>query len=166
MVKKKGVKDRFELNVNDTEAEINPVLSYYLKDLYGIELPDFIDLETSSIEELVQSIKNQISLGGTGIDLRWRDKPKIQLIHKLAKRNFKLKKRKLSNRNSGLSTRSYDYSYDAQNVKPLGLLFSITLLPKSITSSSISLMRISTHIVILLLQSAAAVFIIPIMMEM
>ncbi|MEO9888623.1 DUF4011 domain-containing protein, partial [Nonlabens ulvanivorans] len=130
LVKKKGVKDRFELNVNDTEAEINPVLSYYLKDLYGIELPDFIDLETSSIEELVQSIKNQISLGGTGIDLRWRDKPKIQLIHKLAKRNFKLKKRKLSNRNSGLSTRSYDYSYDAQNVKPLGLAIFNNLIAK------------------------------------
>ncbi|WP_245910883.1 AAA domain-containing protein [Nonlabens arenilitoris] len=130
LVKKKGVKDRFELNVNDSEAEINPVLSYYLKDLYGIELPDFIDLETSSIEELVHSIKNQIALGGTGIDLKWRDKPKIQLIHKLAKRNFKLKKRKLSNRNSGLSTRSYDYSYDAQNVKPLGLAIFNNLIAK------------------------------------
>ena len=130
ITKKKGIKDKYELTVNDTEAEVNPVLSYYLKDLYDIDLPDFVDLETSSIEELVQSIKNQISLGGTGIDLQWRDKPKIQLIHKIAKRNFKLKKRKLNNRNSGLSTRSYDYSYDAENVKPLGLAIFNNLIAK------------------------------------
>ncbi|MDP5078261.1 MAG: AAA family ATPase, partial [Nonlabens sp.] len=112
------------------EAEINPVLSYYLKDLYNIDLPDFVNLETSSIEELVQSIRNQISLGGTGIDLQWRNKPKIQLIHKLAQRNFKLKKRQLSNRNAGLSTRSYDYSYDAENMKPLGLAIFHNLIAK------------------------------------
>ena len=121
LTKKKGIKDKFELTINDSEAEINPVLSYYLKDLYDINLPDFINLETSSVENLVQSIKNQISLGGTGIDLHWRDQPKIQLIHKIAKRNFKLKKRKLNNRNSGLSTRNYDYSYESDNLKPLGL---------------------------------------------
>lgn len=130
LVKKKGIKDRFELTINDTEAEINPVLSYYLKDLYNIDLPDFLNLETSSIEELVQSIRNQISSGGTGIDLQWRNKPKIQLIHKLAQRNFKLKKRQLSNRNAGLSTRSYDYSYDAENMKPLGLAIFHNLIAK------------------------------------
>jgi len=130
LTKKKGIKDKYELTVQETEAEINPVLSYYLKDLYDIDLPDYIDLESSSVEELVQSIRNQISMGGTGIDLQWRDKPKIQLIHKIAKRNFKLKKRKLINRNAGLSTRSYNYSYDSENMKPLGLAIFNDLIAK------------------------------------
>ncbi|OUS16529.1 DNA/RNA helicase [Nonlabens dokdonensis] len=130
LTKKKGIKDKYELTINDTEAEINPVLSYYLKDLYDINLPDFVNLETSSVEDLVQSIRNQISLGGTGIDLQWRDQPKIQLIHKIAKRNFKLKKRKLNNRNSGLSTRNYDYSYESDNLKPLGLAIFNDLIAK------------------------------------
>lgn len=130
LTKKKGVQDRFELTVNDTEAEINPVLSYYLKDLYDIDLPDYIDLESSSMDELVQTLRNQISMGGTGIDLQYRDKPKIQLIHKLAKRNFKLKKRKLSKRNAGLNTRSYNYSYDTENIKPLGLAIFNDLIAK------------------------------------
>lgn len=166
LVKKKGVKDRFELNVNDSEAEINPVLSYYLKDLYGIELPDFIDLETSSIEELVQSIKNQISLGGTGIELKWRDQPKIQLIHKLAKRNFKLKKRKLSNRNSGLSTRNYDYSYDAQNVKPLGLAIFNNLIAKKHNELEYIINEDINPYSDLAVAERRRSFIIPIMMEM
>ena len=121
IVKKKGIEDQYILQFSSTEAEINPILSHYLKDLYGIALPDYIDLETSSVDELVQSIEQQIALGGTGITVEWRKKPKIQLIHSIAQRNLSLKNRKLRNRTSKLNLRSFHYSYQQEDFQPLGL---------------------------------------------
>ncbi len=119
--RKKGLNDRFELSVEDTEAFVNPVLSYYLKDLYNIELPDFVDLSTTSIEDFIQSIKQQIAEGGTGITLEWRKKPRLQLIHSIAKKNFSLKNKNLTNRGRGLHLKSFNYSYDTGSFQPLGL---------------------------------------------
>lgn len=121
ITRKKGVQDQYTLVVSDTEAEMNPVLSYYLKDLYDITLPDFVDLEASSIESLISSIESQIAAGSSGIKLEWRKQPKIQLIHTVAQKNFNLSNRKLVNRTSGLNLRSFDYSYDQENFQPLGL---------------------------------------------
>lgn len=121
VVKKKGVEDQYFINFTSTEAEINPILSYYLKDLYDISLPDFIDLETNSIQELVESIKAQIAKGGTGITLEWRKKPKIQLIHSIARKNFNLKSKKLANKSKGFNLSSFSYSYENTDFQPLGL---------------------------------------------
>jgi superfamily I DNA and/or RNA helicase/predicted DNA-binding WGR domain protein len=121
LVKKKGVRDQYDLKYETTEAEINPILSHFLKDLYSIDLPDFIDLETTSIEDLVKSVQAQIAKGGTGIILEWRDKPKIKLVHSIAKRNYNLKSKKLSNRSRGLNLRSFNYSYNQKDFRPLGL---------------------------------------------
>lgn len=120
VVKKKGVEDTYTLKFSTTEAEINPILSNFLKDLYDLELPDFIDLENTSISELIESIQTQISQGGTGIQLNWRQKPRIQLIHKIAKKNFNLKNKHLHKRSQGMSFNGYNYSYDKENFKPLG----------------------------------------------
>ena len=132
LVKKKGVEDRYQLEVTTTDAEINPVLSYYLKDLYNIELPDFIDLKESSLEDLIGNIRNQILNSGNGVELQWREKPQIQLIHKAARRNFKLKKRKLNRRTSNLNLRQFDYSYKEDDFKPLGIELFKTLVHKKI----------------------------------
>ncbi|MDH3975436.1 MAG: AAA domain-containing protein [Deltaproteobacteria bacterium] len=121
VIKKKGVEDQYTLNFSDGEAEINPVLSHYLKDLYDIALPDFIDLETTSIEDLVASIEKQIAIGGTGIRLKWRQKPRIQLIHSIAKKNFSMESKKLEKRSRGLNLRSFSYSYNKDDFQPLGL---------------------------------------------
>lgn len=121
IVKKKGVKDRYVLSFNSTEAEINPVLSNYLKDLYDIELPDFVDLEANSMQELVQSLQKQIAAGGSGVALEWRNKPKIKLIHSIAKRNFGLRNQRLLKRTAGLNVRNMQYSYADDEFYPLGL---------------------------------------------
>ena len=121
VTKQKGVEDQYAIKFISTEAEINPILSYYLKDLYDITLPDFVDLETTSIEELVESIEAQIAKGGTGITLQWRKKPKIQLIHSIAKKNFNLKNKKLANKSRGFKLSSFSYSYDNSDFQPLGL---------------------------------------------
>ncbi len=121
VTRKKGIQDQYSLVVSTTEAEVNPVLSYYLKDLYDITLPDFVDLESSSIDALISTIETQIAAGSSGIKLEWRKRPKIQLIHSVAQKNFSLSTRKLVNRASGLNLRSFDYSYDQEDFQPLGL---------------------------------------------
>ncbi|MCH2206070.1 MAG: DUF4011 domain-containing protein [Lentisphaerales bacterium] len=132
VVKRKGVEDQYVVNFTSTEAEINPILSFYLKDLYNISLPDFIDLETTSIEELVESIEAQIAKGGTGIKLEWRKKPKIQLIHSIAKKNFNLKNKKLANKSRGFKLSSFSYSYENADFQPLGLqIFNDLIRPKN-----------------------------------
>ncbi len=121
IVKKKGVKDQYTLEFSSSEAEINPILSYYLKDLYGIELPGFIDFSTTTIEQLIATIQTQISSGGTGITLNWLKQPQIQLIHSIAKRNFSIKNKRLKNRTLNLNIQSFNYSYSNENYEPLGL---------------------------------------------
>ncbi|GAB1263794.1 AAA domain-containing protein [Aurantivibrio infirmus] len=121
IVKKKGVEDQYFLEFPETEAEINPILSNYLKELYDISLPDFVDLDNSSIEELVASIETQIAKGNSGIRLDWRKKPRIQLIHSIAKKSFNLKNKKLANRSRGLDLRSFSYSYRSEEFQPLGI---------------------------------------------
>ncbi len=121
IVKKKGVNDRFELLVEDSEAMVNPILSFQLKDLYGINLPDFVDLSNTSIEDLIKGLEHQIAEGGTGITIEWRKKPRLQLIHSIAKKDFNLKNKNLKNRTSGLQLRSLNYSYSQDNYQLLGL---------------------------------------------
>lgn len=121
LVKKKGVRDQYELRYDSSEAEINPILSHYLIELYGIDLPDYVDLETTSIDDLVKNIQSQIAQGGTGIILEWRDKPKIKLVHSIAKKNYNVKSKKLANRSKGMSLRNFNYSYNQKDYRPLGL---------------------------------------------
>ncbi len=121
VVKKKGVNDQYSLEFQTTEAEINPILSHYFKELYDIKLPDFIDLDTTSVDELVANIQTQIAASGTGITLEWRKTPKIQLVHSIAKKNFNLRSKTLDKRASGLNLRAFNYSYDKLDYQPLGL---------------------------------------------
>ncbi len=121
ITKKKGVQDQFDLSFYDGEAEVNPILIHYFKELYDIILPDYINLETTSIENLIASIQSQIDTGNTGIRFKWRKKPKIQLIHSIAKKNYNLKRKKLNNRSKGINLRSFSYSYQSKNYEPLGL---------------------------------------------
>lgn len=132
LVKKKAVTDIYTLGFENLEAEINPILSNYLKDLYNIQLPDFIYLEENAIENLIESIQNQIAQGATGIKLEWPKKPRIHLIHKIARKNFHLKNRKLNKRSSALNLRSFNYSYEQEDFKPLGLqIFNERIRPKN-----------------------------------
>lgn len=119
--KKKGVTDQHTLHFTNTEAEINPILSHYLKELYDIELPGFIDLETTSVEDLVKNIETQIAAGGSGINLEWRKTPRIQLVHTIAKKTFNLRNKSLRNKTTGLNLRDFNYSYTREDFQPLGL---------------------------------------------
>lgn len=120
LTKKKGVKDQFILTPTTSTAEVNPVLVYYLKELYDINLPDSIQLDEVTIEDFYESLRKQILHSKAGIKLELVQKPKIKLIHTQAKRTYNLFQKKLRGRVSS-SFKDLAYSYSRRNFKPLGL---------------------------------------------
>lgn len=114
--------DHYSLQVLDNEAEVNPVLANQLKELYGIKLPDFIDLDDMDLPAFYTTLKKQIDAANQGIQLVYSDKPKIKLVHSIAKQTVGNYKRRLR-RNVGNMEhyKNISYSYDPANYKPLGL---------------------------------------------
>ncbi|HEX2628052.1 MAG TPA: DUF4011 domain-containing protein, partial [Chitinophagaceae bacterium] len=119
---KKLKEDHYVMKVLDNAAEVNPVLANQLRELYGIKLPDFVDLDEMSMEQFYQLLKSQIDAANQGIQLKYIDKPRIKLIHSVAKQTVSNYKKRL--RRSGNQLESYkniSYSYQHDNYKPLGL---------------------------------------------
>src|SRR5690606_25068914 len=121
--KNKRIKeDHFIVKILNNEAEVNPVLSNYLRDLYGIRLPDFVDLNEIQLEDFYTSLKNQIDAVNQGISLNLIDKPRIKLIHTEAKKTVVNFKKRLRKRGQQLSSyKNLSFSYQQENYKPLGL---------------------------------------------
>ncbi len=78
---KKIKEDHYVLKTLDNTAEVNPVLAGVLRELYGIRLPDRIDLEEMSPEQFYLVLKAQIEGAKQGIALRYLGKPLIRLLH-------------------------------------------------------------------------------------
>ncbi|MGN6509414.1 MAG: AAA domain-containing protein, partial [Chitinophaga sp.] len=77
--------DQYVLSVTDNNAEVNPVLANQLRELFGIELPDLVDLEEMSVEQFFQLLQVQVEGANRGIVLQHMQKPRIKLIYKAAK---------------------------------------------------------------------------------
>lgn len=121
VAKKKGVRDQYLLRCSVTEAEFNPALRHYLRMLYDIRLPETVDLTRTSIEQIHADIAAQIHRSEPGVTLAITDKPEIQLIHQKAVQRLKLfQRRKQRALRSGEVTRP-DFSYEADDYRPLGL---------------------------------------------
>jgi predicted DNA-binding WGR domain protein/DNA polymerase III delta prime subunit len=121
--KNKRIKeDHYVLKVQDNVAEVNPVLANYLRELYGIRLPDFVDLTETDLPDFYQSIKNQIEAANQGITLNLIDKPRIKLIHTEAKQQVITYKKRLRQKGPQLdSYKNLSFSYQQEHYKPLGL---------------------------------------------
>ncbi|MGB4776414.1 MAG: DUF4011 domain-containing protein, partial [Daejeonella sp.] len=114
--------DHFTMKVLDNAAEVNPVLANQLRELYGIKLPDFVDLDDMSLEQFYQLLKSQIDSANQGIQLHYTDKPKIKLVHSVAKQTVNNYKKRLRRKGSQLeSYKNISYSYQTEHYKPLGL---------------------------------------------
>ena len=137
LVKKKGVKDRWHLIPLDTRAEVNPVLRHQLEQLYGLDLPDFIDLEATDLERFHQFLHEQIQASEQGVTLERIDRPRVQLVYRRARQRLDLYLR----RSRGTGHRSYrdlDYSYRRENFQPLGLrLFQSRVRPTAVSFEEI-----------------------------
>ncbi len=114
--------DHYSIRILDNTAEVNPVVANQLRELYGIKLPDFVDLEEMELDKFYSLLKSQIDSANQGIQLHYVDKPRIKLIHSVAKQTLSNYRKRL--RRSGNKLDSYKniaYSYQPEHYKPLGL---------------------------------------------
>ncbi|MEM6668443.1 MAG: DUF4011 domain-containing protein [Pseudomonadota bacterium] len=122
--KRRGVKDRYTIQAAGAEAEINPALRQLLKTLYDIQLPATVDLsEQGALDELFQSLTDQIAVSEPGVRLEKTEKPRISLIHRRATRRIDLYRKRKTATGSGVRTHAIGdikYSYGKSNYKPLG----------------------------------------------
>jgi predicted DNA-binding WGR domain protein len=118
---KKLKEDHYVIKTLDNAAEVNPVLSSQLRELYGIRLPDLVDLDEMSPEQFYQLVKMQIDEANQGIVLNYIGKPRIRLIHGEARQTVN-NYRKRIRRQPGLSSYHHiPYSYKQEHYQPLGL---------------------------------------------
>ncbi|WAH55718.1 AAA domain-containing protein [Pseudomonas silvicola] len=131
--RKKGVRDQFVLQCDETEAQFNPVLRHQLRQLYDIQLPETVDLQKTSLEQIHQDIARQIKLTEPGVELRLQSKPQIEMIHQKAVQHLHhFQRRRARQRATGPSVRP-DFSYARDDYRPLGLqLFRQKVLPSAL----------------------------------
>jgi hypothetical protein len=122
LTKTKGVRDVHTLEPIGTEAEINPVLRFQLKQLYAVDLPETVDLSKSSLDDLYAYLAGKVQASEPAVTIEKIDKPRINLIHAKAQRRLEQYRRRV--RLSGRGVKSFldiDYSYDRTNFHPLGM---------------------------------------------
>ncbi len=109
--------------VSPREAEVNPVLRHHLRDLYGVELPETIDLtRAESLPAMVAELSRDIGRRQAGVSIAMVTRPRIQLIHRTVQRQVEDFNRR--RRRTGHGLKNYaglTYSYDPDNRAPLGL---------------------------------------------
>lgn len=119
--KKKGVRDQYLLDPTSAEAEVNPALRHHLQQIYGLRLPETVDLAETSLEQFHQDLQAQIRATEPGVTLRYLDRPEIELIHERARQRLAQFQRRQKLRNPVQPKKTFSYSYDAENFQPLGL---------------------------------------------
>ena len=122
LTKKKGVRDNYVLDPTSSEAEVNPALRHHLKELYNLNLPEFIDLKETSLDQFYESLKAQIHASEPGVAFNKIDRPQIDLIHEKARQRVDQYRRRIKvQAREAKVTAKPDYSYDRESFRPLGL---------------------------------------------
>ncbi|HMP82887.1 MAG TPA: WGR domain-containing protein [Verrucomicrobiota bacterium] len=122
LTKKKGVRDNYVLDPTTSEAEVNPALRHHLKELYNLSLPEFVDLKETSLDQFYEALKAQIQASEPGVTFNKIDRPQIELVHEKARQRVDQYRRRLKlQARKACGTAKPDYSYDRENLKPLGL---------------------------------------------
>ncbi|MGN6553594.1 MAG: DUF4011 domain-containing protein, partial [Verrucomicrobiota bacterium] len=122
LTKKKGVRDNYVLDPTTSEAEVNPALRHHLKELYNLNLPEFVDLKETSLDQFYEALKAQIQASEPGVTLNKIDRPQIELIHEKARQRVDQYRRRMKMQaRKARVIRKPEYSYDRENLKPLGL---------------------------------------------
>ena len=120
--KRKGVRDSYVMRATSGEAEVNPVLRYYLKQLYNLNLPHSIDLSETTIQAFFDALVTQIQATEPGVVLNRLDRPQIEMVYRRARRRLEQYRRRVPLPTIGFrSFRELDYSYARDNYQPLGL---------------------------------------------
>lgn len=122
LVKRKGVRDQYVIQCIDGDAEFNPVLRHHLKQLYGIELPETVDLEKTSIADIHADILAQIRRSEPSVELRLVEKAAIRMIRQKAEQRMQQYQRRKPSAAGRTTTKGWlpPYSYAPDDYRPLG----------------------------------------------
>ncbi|PTY08061.1 DNA helicase [Opitutaceae bacterium EW11] len=93
--KRRGVRDAYVLAPVSSEAEVNPALRHHLKTLYGIALPESIDLQQTSLEAFHARLQEQIRASEPGVTLDKLDSPRIEALHTIARQRVEQWRKRL-----------------------------------------------------------------------
>ncbi|HRE99571.1 MAG TPA: AAA domain-containing protein [Pirellulaceae bacterium] len=120
--KRKGVRDAFELEPLSSEAEINPVIRHRFSQLFGIRLPEAIDLAETDPAALHEFLAAAIRQSEPAVTLSRIDRPRIELIHARARRRLDQYRRRVAGtRRPDRRFSDVPYSYDPNLWRPAGL---------------------------------------------
>jgi len=146
LIKKKGVRDTYWVEPLDSVVQVNPVLRHYFKQLYGIEMPETIELTPDCADKLYDFLESRIKASQRAVTLEKVDKPRIDKIHEQARRRLDQYQRRV--RLAGRGVHSFgdlDYSYNAENYHPLGLRIFQTKVRPSTTLMERIVEKAHTH---------------------
>ncbi len=121
LVKKRGVRDSYTMAASTSVAEVNPALRHHLRQVYGIELPEEVDLETESIEEVFELLAAQIRSSEPGVTLTKVDRPQLELIQQRAKMRVDQYRRRQRSAVATASPGTTSYSYGPGPLRPHGI---------------------------------------------
>jgi predicted DNA-binding WGR domain protein len=122
LTRKKGVRDNYVLDPTSSEAEVNPALRHHLKELYNLNLPEFVDLKETTLDQFCEGLRAQIQASEPGVTLNKIDRPQIELIHEKARQRVDQYRRRMKlHARKARSAAKPEYSYDRENFRPLGL---------------------------------------------
>jgi hypothetical protein len=120
--RKKGVRDAWTVTASCSIAEVNPALRHVLRQRYGLELPESVDLAETPISAFHARLQDAIQASEPGVTVRLVDRPRIDLVLQKARARTEHHRRRA--RLTGRGVRrldDLDYSYDRDNFQPLGL---------------------------------------------
>lgn len=118
--RRKGVRDQYVLQVEDDEAEFNPVLRQQLRQLYDIQLPEKVDLQTTSLAQIHADLLAQIRRTEPSVELRLVEKPQIRLFRQKALQRLNQYQRRRGVPHTRVSVGLPEYSYATDDYRPLG----------------------------------------------
>lgn len=95
LTKKKGVRDNYILGPTSSEAEVNPALRHHLKELYNLNLPEFVDLKETPLDQFYETLKARIQASEPGVTFNKIDRPQIELIHEKARQRVDQYRRRM-----------------------------------------------------------------------
>ncbi|RZU20139.1 AAA domain-containing protein [Kribbella rubisoli] len=123
LTRKRGVRDSYTLRVTDPIAEVNPTLRHSLRVLYGITLPETVDLSSpGALRELHERLAKEIQATEPGLQLHLREKPRIDLVRQRAMTRLRTyNRRRRGNVATGFGGKQYPYSYRRTDYQPLGV---------------------------------------------
>ncbi|WP_421735557.1 AAA domain-containing protein [Cellulomonas sp.] len=122
LTKQRGVRDAYRLQLTGTQAEVNPVLRHQLDELFGLRLPETIDLASDgAVEELRASIEKQARTTQPAVVVGLVDKPRIELVRHRAQVALQAYRRRRPSTRPLFGRRQYAYSYTRPGWNPLGV---------------------------------------------